>query len=67
MDRDNIWDRVEKAYAVQAGRELRVIVKPEEVDDLKAHKIARDIKEEIEDMGNVDLNVSRETFEGGEE
>ena len=39
---------VEKTYAVQAGRELRVAVKPEEVDDLTAHRVARDIKERIE-------------------
>ena len=37
----NKMDGVEKAYAVQAGRELRVMVKPEEVDDLSAHQIAR--------------------------
>ena len=45
----NNIEGVEKAYAVQAGRELRVIVKPEEVDDLTSHKIARDIKEKIEE------------------
>ena len=56
---------VEKAYAVQAGRELRVMVKPEEVDDLTAHQIARQIKEQIEDElkypGTIKVTVIRET------
>ncbi len=57
-------DGVEKCYAVQAGRELRVIVKPEEVDDLGAHKIARDVKEQIENNmkypGTIKITVVRE-------
>ena len=56
---------VEKTFAVQAGRELRVIVKPEDVDDLSAHKIARDIKEQIESTmqypGTIKVTVIRET------
>lgn len=56
---------VEKTFAVQAGRELRVIVKPEEVDDLEAHKIARDVKEKIEETmkypGTIKITVVRET------
>ena len=39
---------VDKAYAIQAGRELRVIVKPEEIDDLMSYQIARNIKDKIE-------------------
>ena len=56
---------VDKSYAVQAGRELRVIVKPEEVDDLEAHKIAREVKEKIESTmqypGTIKITVVRET------
>lgn len=56
---------VDKAYAVQAGRELRVMVKPEEVDDLTAHQIAREIKGKIENElkypGTIKVTVIRET------
>ena len=56
---------IEKTFAVQAGRELRVIVKPEEVDDLGAHKIARDVKDKIESTmqypGTIKVTVVRET------
>lgn len=56
---------VDKSYALQAGRELRVIVKPDQVDDLTSYKIARDIKEKIEKEmkypGTVKITVVRET------
>ena len=56
---------VDKTYAVQAGRELRVMVKPEAIDDLASFKIARDIKERIEaEMqypGTIKVTVIRET------
>ena len=56
---------VDKTFAVQAGRELRVIVKPEEIDDLGSYKIARDIKEKIESEmqypGTIKVTVIRET------
>ena len=56
---------VDKTYAVQAGRELRVVVKPEEVDDLEAHRIAREVKEKIEENmkypGTIKITVVRET------
>lgn len=61
----NTIEGVEKSYAMQAGRELRVIVKPEEVDDLKSYKIARDIKSKIEQQlqypGTIKVIVIRET------
>ncbi|MCI5967061.1 MAG: ribonuclease Y [Tenericutes bacterium] len=61
----NNIEGVDKTFAVQAGRELRVVVKPEEIDDLTAHKIARDIKEKIEDTmqypGTIKITVIRET------
>ena len=56
---------VDKAFAIQAGRELRVIVKPEEVDDLMSYQIARTIKEKIENEvqypGTIKVTVIRET------
>ena len=58
-------DGVDKAFAIQAGRELRVIVKPEEVDDLMSYQIARNIKERIENEvqypGTIKVTVIRET------
>ena len=59
------FDGVEKAYAMQAGRELRVIVEPEKVDDVGSYKTARDIKDRIENEmqypGTVKVMVIRET------
>ena len=61
----NSFEGVEKTYAMQAGRELRIIVKPEEIDDVKSHKIAREIKEKIEEKmqypGTIKIIVIRET------
>ena len=61
----NDIEGVDKAYALQAGRELRVIVKPEEVDDMEVHKIAREVKEKIEETmqypGTIKITVIRET------
>ena len=56
---------VEKTFAVQAGREIRVIVKPEQIDDLEALRLARDmakrIEEEMEYPGQIKVTVIRET------
>lgn len=61
----NSMEGVDKTYAVQAGREIRVIVKPEEVDDLGSYKVARDIKTKIENElqypGTIKVTVIRET------
>ncbi|MCM1053209.1 MAG: ribonuclease Y [Ruminococcus sp.] len=61
----NSFEGVEKTFAVQAGREIRVMVRPDEVDDAKSYKIARDIKDKIEaEMqypGTIKINVIRET------
>jgi len=55
---------VEKTYAIQAGREIRVFVTPEEISDLEAHKLARDIAKKIEEElkypGEIKVNVIRE-------
>jgi ribonuclease Y len=56
---------VEKAFAIQAGREVRILVKPEQVDDLGAMRLARDIVAKIEDTlqypGQIRVTVLRET------
>ena len=61
----NSFPGVEKTFAVQAGREIRVMVKPDEVDEVKSYKMARDIKDRIEaEMqypGTIKINVIRET------
>ncbi len=58
------FDGVEKVYAIQAGREVRVLVKPNEVDDLRAHQLAREIahkiQSELEYPGQVKVTVIRE-------
>ena len=61
----NSFKGVQKSYAVQAGREIRIIVKPEEVNDettvLLANDIARRIENELEYPGQIKVNVIRET------
>lgn len=59
------FEGIEKAYAISAGREVRIIVRPEHVDDLSAIKLARDIATKIESTmqypGTIKVNVIRET------
>ena len=61
----NSYDGVEKCYAVQAGREIRIIVKPDRVDDLEAVRIARDVAKRVEESleypGQIKVTVVRET------
>jgi ribonucrease Y len=56
---------VEKSFAVQAGREVRILVRPDEIDDLSATRLARDIVKKIEDQmtypGQIKVTVIRET------
>lgn len=61
----NTCEGVEKSYAIQAGREIRIMVKPDEIDDAGAALIARDIvkriESELEYPGQIKVNVIRET------
>lgn len=60
----NSFEGVQQAYAIQAGREIRIMVNPEKVDDLTCLKMARDIREKIESEltypGQIKVNVIRE-------
>ncbi len=61
----NTFDGVEQSYALQAGREVRIIVRPETIDDLKSLQLARDIARKIEETmqypGQIKVQVIRET------
>jgi ribonuclease Y len=61
----NNHDGVEKSFAISAGREVRVIVKPDVISDLDARKLARDIADQIEKEmqypGEIKVSVMRET------
>jgi ribonuclease Y len=61
----NSFEGVDKTYAIQAGREIRIFVKPEELDDLASIKLAKNIAEKVEQElkypGEIKVNVIRET------
>lgn len=61
----NAFAGVEKSFAIQAGREIRIIVKPEDIDDLGAMRLARDVSRKIEECleypGQIKVTVVRET------
>lgn len=59
------YEGVEKSFAIQAGREVRIMVRPEAIDDLESHRLARDIRKRIEDEldypGHIKVTVICET------
>jgi ribonuclease Y len=61
----NSFEGVETSYAIQAGREIRIIVKPDEIDDLAAIRLSRDIAKKVEESlqypGQIKVTVIRET------
>jgi ribonuclease Y len=64
-DLGNSFQGVAQTYAIQAGREVRIIVKPEEIDDLASLNLAKDVARKIEDSleypGQIKVTVVRET------
>ena len=61
----NSFEGVAESYALQAGREIRVIVKPEDITDLESSRLARDVAKQIEEgmqyPGQIKVTVIRET------
>jgi ribonuclease Y len=61
----NSYKGVQQSYAIQAGREVRIIVRPDDIDDLEATRLARDIAKKIEETmqypGQIKVTVIRET------
>ena len=61
----NSYEGVEKSFAIQAGREIRIMVKPEEVSDEELHLLARDMTKKIEEgleyPGQIKVSIIRET------
>ena len=61
----NSYKGVQQSYAIQAGREIRIIVRPEDIDDLEATRLARDVARKVEDTmqypGQIKVTVIRET------
>jgi len=59
------FEGVDQAYAIQAGREIRIMVKPEEIDDLAAIQLSKDIAKKVEGTleypGQIKVTVIRET------
>jgi len=64
-DTAKTFEGVDKVYAIQAGREIRVFVEPTKIDDWNAQKLAREIANKIEQElkypGEIKVNVIRET------
>ncbi len=61
----NSYEGVEKSYAIQAGREIRIMVKPDKIDDAGAaelaHNLVKNVEEQLEYPGQIKINVIRET------
>lgn len=61
----NSFEGIDKSYAIQAGREIRIMVKPDEVDDNEmvhiSRSIAKKVEEDLEYPGQIKINVIRET------